>query len=248
MASHQQALLWRTPTTSSNGLLNNLVAYWKMDESSWNIADATWWWHTWTLNGTISYTSWLINNCISITSAQAQKFFSIANSWDFNVSTTKMSCSLRIKSSNNSVHFFTYMDNNIQEEIIFWIWWGASYGVWGTSGKPTIYCKNKWWAWYSASITVSDNARHHIVLLIDSSSIKIYVDNTLSLNQSISGTWSAWDRTLRIGNRYVSSAPYYLCYWWLMDEFWRWSEVLTTDQITALYNSWSWLPYSSFTS
>lgn len=244
----QQALLSYKSAWASNWLLNNLTAYWKMDESSWNIADATWWWHTGTLNGTISFTTWLINNWISMTSSQAQNLFSIVNSWDFNSSTTTMSSSFWIKSSNNSVHFFTYMDNNAQEEIIFWIWWWAPYWVWWTSWKPTIYCKNKWWARYSASTTVSDNVRHHIVLLIDSSSIKIYVDNSLSLNQTISWTWSAWDRTLRIGNRYVTPWPFYLCYWWLMDEFWRWSTVLTTTQITALYNAWAWLPYASFTS
>lgn len=214
-----------------------------MDESSGNIADATGWWHTGTLTGSISYTTGKINNWISMTSSQAQNLFAIASSWDFNVSTTTMSSSFWIKSSNNSVHFFTYMDDNTQEEIIFWIGWWASFWVWWTSWKPTIYCKNKWWAWYSASTTVSDNVWHHIVLLIDSSSIKIYVDNTLSLNQTVAWTRSAWDRTLRIWNRYVSAPAYYLCYWGLMDEFWRWSRVLTTTEITELYNWWAWLSY-----
>lgn len=222
-------------------LTDNLISYWKLDESSGNAADSVNS-HTLTKWTGASYVSAKINNWLS-SPWGATNDNNCTTDWaDFN--TSAFSVSLWMKSSTNWWHFMSYMGDNSNEELLFWIGWAGGFSMWWTAGKPTVYMSNKWATWISWAVSINDNNRHHIVLVVNTSYIKIYVDGVLDLDQTQSGTWSTTDRTLYIFNRFTTFwAQKYNSYNGTMDEIGRWTRTLASDEVTSLYNWGNGLQY-----
>lgn len=69
-----------TRTTSCCNLSSNLIAYWKMDETSGNAADASGNGYTLSNYNSVSFTSGKINNCADFGSSNNNKYLSTTNS------------------------------------------------------------------------------------------------------------------------------------------------------------------------
>lgn len=85
---------------------------------------------------------------------------------------------------------------------------------------------------------------YHLVICFDASasSVSVYKDGTLVATQSGYGT-NVYDNTadFKLGAYNASSAPVD----GVLDEFGIWSKVLTTDEVSDLYNSGDGLPYEA---
>jgi len=106
MASHQQALLWRTPTTASNWLLTNLKFYLKLDESSGNTTDIVWS-KVWTAINQATFATGKINNWWSFDGTT--DYFRFADHTDFDFWTWAVSISFRCYQ--NSLANYKYISN-----------------------------------------------------------------------------------------------------------------------------------------
>jgi hypothetical protein len=90
----------------------------------------------------------------------------------------------------------------------------------------------------------SANTWYHAVFVADGTNLTIYVNGVQRAQQSFPYSIDyGSDAVLIIGGRDAANG-------WTMngrlDEIGVWNRALTTDEITALYNSGSGLPYSSF--
>ena len=84
--------------------------------------------------------------------------------------------------------------------------------------------------------SLDDGQWHYVVITYDGSDMRAYVDNTLEdTHPTVAGDSSAQARDLVIGKRDRGSSPA----WFdgLIDEMTIWNRVLTTSEISLLYNS-----------
>lgn len=237
MSSNQQALLCAKPP-AWNGLLNNLISYYKLDDNA-NDSDWSNWW-------TASNMSWV--------SAK------INNWWDFDGSSSYISISDSASLwslSNISISFWMKTDSTTQDCILI-----TKDSV--TKRDWTINCWPDWKLYlfffttnsvysfsYSTSAVVSSTStRYHFVVTRNSSwVIALYKDwSSVSLTAPNTSTWSLNDTDTPVYFWKREYAPARWRYNWKLDEIWIWWSVLTSTEVWYLYNSWSWLSYDSFTS
>lgn len=202
-------------------LTDNILAYWKLDESSWNADDSVW--SNDLTNSNVTYTTWKINNC-----------------WSFNNSTSYYTCPLDFQSSSAfSVSYwfnpssFASPDNHIrfEEKIILGSLWTAAWCYLIDSSS-----------WYSQSFTVAATFAtgnwYHVACTFASWTFLYYV------NWSLIQT-----KTSRTTNTGAKSTQYIWREWawnyfhWLLDELGIRDRALTWTEVTELYNSGSWLQY-----
>lgn len=247
-----KAYLWNTlvfSSTVSNGLLNNLRAYYSSD-TSWSMWDSTWTYNmtvswatynaTWFLNWDYSY-DW-VNDKASINS----------NLW---IDWWSVSISLWVKRINNRNNntgrvIFTTQSSVSKTNYYFYYFkdWSWKYGIQFMRGKSNV-----WWNWYAFIDTtetiLTQNTRLHLVLTYNSSTSTIswYINNSLKWTASASWSWSWTPRSYSVIWCLTNDTSDLLFYDWPIDEVWVWGSVLDTTKIWYIYNSWVWLWYSSFT-
>jgi hypothetical protein len=110
------------------------------------------------------------------------------------------------------------------------------FGRTNTSGED--YCE-------TPSSTITTNTWYHIVVTYDGSQMKIYVNNSLptGVNNPKTSTRSASDGGYAaIGKLAENNSSYYHMDG-IIDEVGIWSRVLTSDEITQLYNNGNGLTY-----
>lgn len=220
----------------SMALTDWLLAYWKLDESSGNAADATGNGNTWVNVWTIWYTSAKIGNGIT-NNGDTSKYLSC---WTWAMNGSEFSFSWWIKTNYTSVgnncYLFTIMWNNTNERILITVWVI-------TSWRLSVYSTNKSPQWYHTGTTnLSDNNWHHVVVTISTSTITIYVDwNTWTPDKVVSASWSLPTTALNayLWWRYNTSPTTFFPLTWTLDECGVWNRALTTSEVTELYNWWA---------
>jgi len=223
-------------STEPNWILNDLVSYYKFD---WNANDA----HgsnNGTINGATSTSSGKINDdydfdgvndyiTIPDSADLTPVDFSI-NCW-IKTSTTARS-SILVKRNTSWFAWFIF-------EINTWAVWDIQLDIYDTAdrySRSTNVSINNW-AWHMITVTCN-----HL------NNINIFKDN-VEVTYSVHRTW--WftnPNTNWVLNIWTWSPTPFGYYNWKIDEIWIWSKVLSTQEITDLYNSWSGLSYDDFTS
>jgi hypothetical protein len=217
------------------GLLNNLVAYYKLDESSGNAADSVGN-KTLTNNNTVTYNTGKINNC-SIFDGTNQFFKSdsvslFTNSWT-------ISCWIKPDDENISNQTFlsyrpsTGAVNLIQIE-------GATdrkvrmlvYGSNGSSVKD-----------YKTSLTLTQNSWNFLSLTWDGTDLVINIngttDTSVTKTTDNSVTQTLTDRIIRLGSETDSSNFFDGS----LDGVGIWDRALTASEVFQLYNHGSGVQY-----
>lgn len=217
-------------------LLNNITAYWKLDEASWNATDSVGT-STWVNVWTIGFATGKIWNGIT-NNATANKYLSCGTNV-INGAETSISLWFKIPASNTQVsNMFTIMGNNTNERIMIWV----SQSV---AGKISVYAVNKSPQWrHTGTTSVNDWNRHHMVVVYASATVKVYLDwNTWTPEVNVASSWSLATSGLGIyiGGRYYNVSTDTMNA--TVDEVGVRDRVLTTTEVTALYNGGSGLQH-----
>ena len=233
---------------AATGLLEGLVAYWDMQESSGAIVDEV---ASLTSTGTVGSTA------IEYSMAGI-----LGNSLEFNylptygggqriivgddvIQPANISVSLWFYLTSTDADAFCMIHNTnpgTQNRGYYFITGGVGGGVaarvYNSSGTYVEVDSDPSWEVPSA------NTWYHAVFVADGTNLTVYVNGVQRAQSAFAYDISyGADATLIIGGRDSANG-------WTMngrlDEIGMWNRALTTDEITALYNSGSGLSYSSF--
>ena len=106
------------------------------------------------------------------------------------------------------------------------------------SGKIQMYLNNVSSGWLTGG-TVNDGNWHFVVGTYDGSTIKLYIDGSLSTSVSASGSIQTGSNPVEIGTR--TAISYYFN--GDIDEIGIWSRALSSTEVSELYNSGAGLQY-----
>ncbi|HNV61388.1 MAG TPA: LamG domain-containing protein [Candidatus Cloacimonas acidaminovorans] len=215
-------------------LVDNIVAYYKLDESSGNASDSVGS-VTLTNNNTTTYSTGKINNGAVFNGSDQSLSATaslVADSWTI---------SFWVKPDDSDISnqtMFAYRPSSGTANII---------GIEGFSSM-TVRCilfDSSSFAYkdYRTSLTLTQNAWNHFAITWNDSSISLYVngslDNSVTKAKDGSIAQTNTSRILRLGAETASSNFYDGS----MDEVGIWSRALTSTEITELYNSGNGLQY-----
>jgi hypothetical protein len=211
-----------------------LVAYYKLDDwSSTTAVDYVWVTNLTLSNEAIRTASWKISNAVDFAWTT---YYMTRNGAILNTTTFSISCWIK----SNSV-------GNFQQNILCQHTYsnrGIRMYIESSEYDNQIWC----WQWTSSATdvksttSVSADTWYHIVFTRNGTTTngqKIYINGAYEA-QITNSMWSRGD------NIYIwyDYAGYSHSLWVLngiVDEVWIRNRVLTTDEISALYNSWSWI-------
>lgn len=233
------------PVYEGNNLLTNLLAYWDFEESSGNVIDEVNSYDLRAANAPTYSATGIITNAISYVRASNQRLYNygeLANLYGA-IGYNDVSCSVWIKITG---------DTTTTRGIVAFRGTHYIYIYLDTANKLRVSTNITGTAVYA----ISDNAMstdtwYHVVFLFDrDSTLRLYVNNTLqtgtadiSSGSTSNMIWDVDNGFTIIGN-YGTNASY--AFTGVVDEMAVYNRLLTTDEISLLYNSGSGLPYSSF--
>lgn len=224
-------------------LLDNLVAYYKLDEASGNGLDAHTGGKTLTDTNTVGATTGVLNNGRTFDGTnerlvRSDTAFRFA-SGDFTVSLWANADSLA--GSSYGTGLVSHMSGDAQGD--WWITFGTSgnigFGFWPSAGSPSGGFRQ------TANSVVTTATWYHIVVRKSGSTFTIWKDGA-SQSITVNGnTDSGWNNDgFQIGTHYSSDGNYFFD--GIIDELGVWNVALSDAQIAELYNSGSPLPFASF--
>lgn len=224
--------------SSGNGLLTNLISYWKMDDASGNAADA---------HGSNTLTASFIsygNAGIIIDSLEFEKFnqsrLTHTSNTDLNVGSGDFSFSVWLKADTIS----TWASIVAKQAV------ASPYNGYGLFVHPTngwsLEASDGTFAAATASVGATlDGNWHHIVWTRAGATMKFYIDGS-SVTVTGSGRSGSLDDSIlfAIGIGTDENTAMWDGY---MDECGFWKRELSSTDVTALYNGGAALAYGSFT-
>jgi hypothetical protein len=224
-------------------LIDNQVAYWKLDESSGNAADSTANAYTFTNVSTVGYAAGKVNNGASFGSSNASKYFSRSDALGMTVNgSTVMSVSAWVNFSSpfgdsDITSIFSIRSANLL--LMFNVRGnaggtaGASMEVYGFGAAGGSVC--------SAAQTFNTGQWYHLVWVLNNTTYALYV------NGSQVGTGSTTfpsSTTGLVANTYLGyAAGFGVHLSGYADEVGVWSRAITSDEVTSLYNAGSGFQY-----
>lgn len=228
-----------TTIGTANAVYNNLLAYWKFDESSGNPADSIGL-RNLTNNGTATYAAAKINNGASLNGSS--QYFSLSGATLGISNTYSIAGWIKLNSVAAACAVFEMQDsggagaNRILIEVNGAKLRAVLVGSGGTTYKD-----------YSGSTTLSTGTFYHIGISWDGSNLALYVNGaaetlTKTLDQSVSQTDTS--RTIAIGANYGGFN--YMN--GVIDEFGYWSSALTAADFVTIYGAGSGLSLYSASS
>ena len=220
-------------------LIDNLVSYWKLDESSGNASDS----HgsnTLTNNNSTAYVSAKINNGADFERGSSN-FFEITDGSQSGLDLTDMTISawFNLESLPSSGQAYSIV---------------AKMGHGGTNAYELCYCNEGGtlrFQFYTESglggaafkydTTLSTSTWYHVVLTLSGTTAQYYLGGS-----SVSGTGSSYvprngTAPFRIGSGNLMEAADYFD--GIVDEVGIWSRAVSSGEVTSLYNSGSGLAY-----
>ncbi len=213
-------------------LIDNLVSYWKFDESSGNATDSV---GSNTATATsVSYVAAKINNGADMNGSSSN--LSIGTS--ALVPTTSgqaMSVSFWINSDTASTASAYRQCFSFKYGMLFRYSWGDGGAAYGSAVYRTV--SN---SYATPNLSLSASTWYHIVIVYDGTNLKLYVN----------GSQSGSDIAVTAGVRYETGTNYIGAseagsdfYDGKIDEFGLWSRALTSGEVTQLYNGGTGLQY-----
>ena len=223
-------------------LLTDIVAYWKLDESSGNAADSVASYDLTNIN-TVGYSSALINNGADYGTANTNKYLTINDALGIDGGSITISAwvKMRTEISTGEQRFFSQQNSNSKTGYF------VGYAYNGGTRRLVFYRSKNWVgtavAYYEITLGTSDFC--HIVLTYDGTNLGGYVNNVAITPVSASGSGTnAGVSSVAIGaTRDPGEGTVALHSSTIIDEVGLWSRALTSAEVTALYNSGDGLAY-----
>jgi hypothetical protein len=228
-------------------LLSNLVAYWKLDESSGNPADSQSF-NTLTNNNTILFAAGKINNAADLEAGNNQ-YFSITDVSQVGLDVgTAFSASFWVKVESDPA-------NNTDYSILGK--WGQNqhgyliqYSDVGGTKKVRVFTSSTTTGVTeaNANVTLTSGTFFHVAVTYNgTNSVKIYVNGTDVTTANTSAA-SIFDNTaaFELGAHVNDSGSQVSNYDGLLDEVGVWTRVLSAGEIAVLYNNGNGLSFANF--
>jgi len=215
-------------------LLNGLVFWAKMDESSGNTTDSVWS-KVWTAINWATFATGKINNWWSFD--WTTDYFRFADHADFDFGTGDLSVSFRIyqNSLSNYKYILNQRNNNSNTGAQFWIFTQPWSAIWDSIAL-FIYNGSAGQSVWSTNGSHSAGVREHRVFTRVWTLCSVYKDWTLN-NTSTSTVRNADN------NWFMSIWENIWQPWgwnWLIDELWLWKwRWISAAEASELYNSWT---------
>lgn len=213
-------------------ITDNLAWYYKFD---WN-STASVWWINWT-DTSVTYVWWKIGNAANLTTTASKiglnSSFWITTTGDSTVSWWYYFTNLPASWQYYYVFSIREDTTDTDIELVFDYVAGVrmSAGKWKTNVNNAPSTLSHWittWNWY------------HIVITLSNSFSTVYINWVSNYTWTNSWNWASytwWNNTTIWWPRWVITPNF------IVDEFGIWNRVLTTTEITQLYNSWNGLSY-----
>lgn len=228
---------------ASNWLSNNLLSYYKLDSDA---TDAHW-----SNTGSTTNVTWNTSDFVLGTASASfngtNSRFAPPDLWT-DASDFSISLWFKIPTNDNVRHQLVAIHdtNSFANKLEIY--------VGNDSESDTIRCVMRngaaWGTTFGGSTNYKDNTWHHCVVTRDTSAwfIEVFIDGSSVASQTDTAEnnatlWPQYDLWC-----FLVSGTYYNPMNWLIDEVGFWHTILDSTKISDLYNSWSWLAYSSFTS
>jgi len=220
-------------------LTDNIVAYWKFDESSGDASDATGNGNTLTNTNTVGYAAAVINNGADFGAANSNKKLSRAGNCGIGTGDYTMTCWVNMSAqpgadtnfqifnvanaTNDVVCRFTYQQN------------GGLFNMLFQREKPGVGDEK-----YTHNATFTTGVWYFLAMTFTSSTITPYINASSPGTASASGTGLAVVDQTTFGVLDFLDVQYASC---LVDEAGIWTRALSGTEITELYNSGAGLQY-----
>ena len=224
-------------------LLTNLRAYWKFDESSGNPVDSSGNAYTLTNNNTVNFNASLISNGADFGSANTNKTFTTSSTLGISVDTAMSFAGwVNITTSPSSGTAYAIMGLGFDASDVFYVFeYGNFSGTRrfrvgrarnGVDDPSMLY-----------TTTLTTGTWYHIAYTIDASrNQEFYLDGVRQANNTaVSGNGSGTTFTGTVFSRALFADARHLS--GKVDEWGVWDKVLSSSEITELYNGGLGLSY-----
>lgn len=225
-------------------LTDNLVAYYKLDESSGNPSDSSGNGYTLTNNNTVSFTTGKISNGADFGASNSSKYFSHASLHGFTSPTNAHSgsCWLNISTAPGVGEVQQFWSQFIGETT------GGDWKMYyhNSGGTLRIYVQNDGSGAFFYNTTLTIGTWYHMAFTFSGSnaagSTKLYLNGSEVASGNLYGTidYSAFADSFTIGANRNGSSNFTKG---LVDEVGQWSRELSSAEITSLYNGGSGLTH-----
>lgn len=214
-------------------LTDNLISYWKLDETSWTTVTDSCSAYNWTASRTniLNNTGKILNWWVFVKASSDKITFGDIYKL---TAYTDMSFSFWYKSS------ASWLDDDIISnywQTVGW-WWSIDQRA---DNKVHFTTWNSGWgnSWEALSnTTINSGAWRHIVCIKTWTGCIVYLDG-------VAGTSSTFVPMTPSDGMFTIGWETRV-YWYndcSIDEVWVWSRALSAWEVTQLYNGWSWLAY-----
>lgn len=217
----------------NQSLVNNMVAYWKLDESSGNTIDSAGGYTG--LNSNATYSAGKINNGGVFNGTNS--YIDIQNTAGITF-TNQLTLSAWVK-PNSLIHAYTdrgvITKNGPLGEIFYLSHEGDVTGTVDTwAGFVDIGASEKWI--FSTTNPVPGNW-YYIVMTYDGANQKFYVNGVLESTIAMTGMISNYTNDIVLGTRSLNGTTPWRVFNGTIDEVAIWKRALSAGEITSIYNA-----------
>lgn len=226
-----------------NWLRNNLISYYKSD-TNWSFPDA-YWSNNWTLNWPTYSTSWFINSCYDYDWVNDNVTLPAIWTWYTTLSISSWFNMDTLPTLNWAWHWIVWTSSWAAWNFLYQLRRVSAKNSWNTFLELTEYWQTAGWTeTFHTSNPFSTWSWFHIVWTYEASTktSKVYVNNVLHWSLVATTTTS-----INLSNHYIWNTFQNSVMDWRIDEIGFWNKILSSTDITNLYNGWAWLSYDSFT-
>lgn len=207
-------------------LADNLSVYYKLADTADSVGS-----NTLTNAGSSTFDSGKIGNAVTLNGSSQYLYAASNSAFDF---TSTMSISCWIKCTGGAGTTRTIISKPIGST------WVPTYFRYiiriENSNELYFYLSSSQVATTSTSGSFgADSTWKHVVCTYDGTTQKVYVDGTLSAQNTVTTAISTSSEPFVIGSRNASAAGEYFT--GQIDELGLWSRAITSDEVTQLYNS-----------
>src|SRR3989338_2464400 len=211
-------------------LIDNIVYYYKFDESSGNASDSVSS-NTLTNTNTVGYGTGIINNGADGGATNTSKYFT-SSTMAVNLSTGACTINFWMKpTASKNTQMVFLMDGNLE----FRVGTRTSDLMWFTryNGVSAQYRE--------ISVNYDDGSWRMVTATFDGSTVKAYINGTQSgTDLSVTGSGSPGAGSIKVGGYPAFGDEYFTR---LIDEVGIWERALSATEITELYNSGAGIQY-----
>ena len=221
-------------------LIDSIVAYYKLDESSGNAADSVASFDL-TNNGTAGFTSGLIDNCTDYGTANSSKYFRLSNNLGITGGPITISTWIKMRTEISTGVQNVVLQGDAGTDVNYFISYEYNGGTRRLAFNRQRQAVNNNYTYGTA--TLGTSAWNHVVLTYDGTDLAGWLNGTqIASDLSTSGDGAAAAVSdIMLGTDQGQSGTNYLSAY--QDETGIWSRAISDAEIGELYNSGAGLTY-----